>query len=134
MPSDDAFLFVNDLEDFHRAGLCADTAGDALGCVFDVGGLCHCLSGADIDALAASDTLFLVDHVNARLLILLDSFMLTDVHTLAALETYEGLNGTVLLGADPDVGESDVESLVVGLSAGGSACETCHALGSIGNN
>ena len=84
------FLLFDDFQDLHGAGLDTDAAGDALGSgtlfLHD-----HNLHGADLDTLAAADTLLLVDHVNTGLGVLGDGLVLTDLHALAALDTYIGL-------------------------------------------
>ena len=79
----------HDLEDFHRAGLGADAAGDALRCGKPLL-LNEDAERAGFLALAALDAELLVDHVNA-LCVLGDRAVLARLGALAALDADHGL-------------------------------------------
>ena len=125
-------LLFDDLQNIHGASLDADAAGDALGSRA-LGLQNHELHGANFHALAAGDALLLVDHVDAGLGVLGDSFMLTNLHALAALNAGHGL-GTVALGNDLDAGIIGVEFLVEGFGAGLNALQASHTFGIFLNN
>ena len=115
-------LLFDDLQDLHGACLCADTAGNALGCrtlsLHD-----HNLHGAGLDTLAAADTQLLVDHVNAGLGVLSDGAMLTGSHALATLNAGVGLCAGTLCN-DLNAGQIGVEFLV---ESGGASLNTLQA-------
>ena len=85
------------------------------------------MHGAGFHALAAADTLLLVDHVHAGLGVLGDGLVLTGSHALAALDAGLGL-GTGTLGNDLDAGQILIKFLIESLGAGADALQTCHAL------
>ena len=118
------FLLFDDLQNFHGADLYADTASDALG-----NGVAflmyHDLHGADLNALAALDALLLIDHVNAGLGILGNSFMLAGFHALAALDADIGLSAGAL-GKNLDAGIVLMEFLVKSFGASADALQTSH--------
>ena len=118
-------LLLNDLKDFHGADLDTDAAGDALGdgVAFLVD---HDLHGADLNALAALDTLLLVDHVHAGLGILSNGLMLTDLHALAALDADIGL-GTLTLCNDLQARVILMEFLIKCFGASPDTLQTSHA-------
>ena len=125
-------LLLDDLEDFHRACLDADAAGDALG-----SGILrlqdHNLHGAGLDALTATDALLLIDHVNASLRVLSNGFMLTDLCTLAALDTGHRLcTGTLC--HDLNARQILVELLIKGVGASLHTLQTSHALSVLFNH
>ena len=117
-------LLFDDLQDFHGAGLDANTAGDALGnriiCLVN-----HDLGGADFDALAAGNALLLVDHVNTGLGILSDCLVFTDLLALAALDADAGLC-FVALSQNADAGQILVKFLIECLGASLNALQTGH--------
>ena len=117
-------LFFHDFQHFHGAGLGADAAGDALG-----GGVLqnHDLHGACLHALAAGNTLLLIDHVNAGLGVLGNGLMLTGLHALAALDADRGF-GTGTLGNDLDAGQIFVKFLVESLGTSADTLQACHTL------
>ena len=119
-------LLFDDLQDLHGACLCADTAGNALGCrtlsLHD-----HNLHGAGLDTLATTNTQLLVDHVDAGLGILSDSAVLTDLHALAALDADVGLC-IVALCNDLDAGQIGIKLLVESGGAGLDTLQASHAL------
>ena len=88
-------LLLNDLQDFHGAGLDTDATGDALGhrvaLLVD-----HDLHGADLHALAAADAELLVDHVHTGLGILGDGTGFAHLSALTALNTGHWLCSAVL--------------------------------------
>ena len=88
----------------------------------------HNLHRADLDTLAAADTLLLVDHVHTGLGVLSNGLMLTDLHALAALNTNIGL-GSIALGDDLNAGQIGIELLVESLGAGLNTLQTCHTFG-----
>ena len=120
-------LLLDNLQNLHGASLNADTAGDALGCRI-LGLENHNLHGANGNALAAANTLLLVDHVNAGLGVLGNGFMLAGLHALAALDADIGLCRTVL-GNDLNAAQIGIEFLVESIGTGTDALQTCHALG-----
>lgn len=103
-------LLFNNFQDFHRTCLDANTAGNALG-NRQLGLMYHNLHRTYLDALAAADAFFLIDHVNAGFGILGNGLMLTYLGTLAALDTYVGL-GTGSLGYDLQTAQILVEFLI----------------------
>ena len=119
-------LLLHNFQNFHGAGLDADTAGNALGSgIFGLQN--HDLHGAGLDALAAGNAVLLVDHVNAGLGVLGDGIVLTSLHALAALDAGHGL-GAGALGNDLDAGIIGMEFLIESLRAGTDALQTSHAL------
>ena len=115
-------LLFDDLQDLHGASLCADAAGNALGCrtlsLHD-----HNLHGAGLDTLATTNAQLLVDHVDAGLGILSDRTVLTGSHALAALNAGIGLcTGTLC--NDLDAGQIRIEFLV---ESGGASLNTLQA-------
>ena len=118
-------LLFHDLQNFHGAGLDADTASDALGSR-GFGLHDHDLHGAGRYALAAADAELLVDHVHAGLGILGDGTVLTSLHALTALDAGHGL-GTGTLGNHLDAGQILMELLVESGRAGTDALQAGHA-------
>ena len=119
-------LLFHDLQNFHGAGLDADTASDALGSR-GFGLHDHDLHGAGRYALAAADAELLVDHVHAGLGILGDGAVLTAAGALAALDADHGLC-TGALGHDLDAAQILVEFLIESGGTGTDALQACHAL------
>ena len=115
-------LLLNDLQDFHGASLCADTARNALGsralALHD-----HNLHGACLDALAAADAQLLVDHVDTGLGVLSDGAVLTGSHALATLDAGIGLCAGTLCN-DLDAGQIRIKFLV---ESGGASLDTLQA-------
>ena len=85
----------------------------------------HDLHGADLDALAAADTVLLADHVNAGLGVLSNGIMLASLHALTALNADIGLSAGALSN-DLQAGIVLMEFLVECLRAGGDALQTGH--------
>ena len=119
-------LLFDDLQDFHGAGLDADTAGNALGnriiCLVN-----HDLGGAGFRTLAAAGAELLVDHVHTGLGVLGDGIVLTGFHTLAALNTGHRLS-TGTLGNDLNAGKVRIKLLIESLGAGLNTLQAGHAL------
>ena len=119
-------LFFDDLQNFHRADLCADAAGDALG-GRTFSGSDHNLHGADLHTLTAGGAELLVDHVHTGLGVLSDRAGLTNLLTLAALDTGHRLcAGT--LGNDLNARQIGIKSLIEGLGASSDTFQACHTL------
>jgi hypothetical protein len=120
-------LLFDDLQHFHRASLNTDATGDALGnrvtFLMD-----HDLHGANLDALAATDTQLLVDHVYTGLGILGDSAVLTQLHALAALDAGIDLGATIFVCNDLDAAQIRIKFLIECLRAGLHTLQTSHAL------
>ena len=125
-------LLFDDLQDFHGAGLDTDAAGDALG-GGAVLGHDHDLHGADLHALAAGNTLLLVDHVNAGLGVLSDGLVFTDLHALTALDADIGLGSTVLLN-DVDAAQSHIIYLIKSFGTSLDALQAGHAFCALFNS
>ena len=125
-------LLLDDLQNFHGAGLDTDAAGDALGSGI-LGLEDHDLGGADLDALAAGNALLLVDHVHAGLGILSNRLMFTDLSALTALDADHGL-GTLTLSNHLDAGQVLMELFIESSGAGTDALQACHALGILLNS
>ena len=117
-------LLFHDLQDLHGASLCADAAGNTLGsrtlALHD-----HNLHGACLDALAATDTQLLVDHVNTGLGILRDGTVLTGSHALAALDAGIGLCAGTLCD-DLDAGQIGIKFLVESSRASLNTLQASH--------
>ena len=115
-------LLFHDLQQLHGACLHADTAGNAFR-----GGILrlhdHNLHGAGLNALAAGNTQFLIDHVNAGLGVLGDGFMLAYAHALAALDAGVGLCAGTLCN-DLDAGQIRIKFLV---ESGGASLDALQA-------
>jgi len=120
------YLLFDDLQNLHGAGLDTDAAGDALGSrrAFLEH---HDLHGANLYALAAGNTLFLVDHVHTGLGILRNSLMLADLHALAALDAGHGL-GSITLGHNADAAQIFIKLFVKCFGTSLNALQTSHAL------
>ena len=119
-------LFLHDFQQFHRACLDADAAGDALG--DGIFGLVnHHLGGADLDTLAAADAVLLVDHVHAGLGVLGDGVVLTGLHALAALDAHIGLRAGAL-GYNLNAAVILIKLLIESNGAGPDALQAGHTL------
>ena len=119
-------LFLDDFQHFHGTGLGTDAAGDALG------GRALALEnddlhGAGFHALAAADTVLLVDHVNTGLGILGDGIMLAGSHALAALNARIGLCAGSLRD-NPDAAQILMKFLIKCLGTCPDTFQTGHAL------
>ena len=125
------YLLLYDLQDLHGAGLDTDAAGDALGSG-RLGLQDHNVHGAGLNALAAADTVLLVDHVDTGLGILGNGLVLAGTHALAALDAGAGLGLTVLCN-DLDAAEGLVSFLVESLGAGTGTLQACHTLSTLLN-
>lgn len=125
-------LLFDDLQNVHGASLDADTAGDALGSRI-LGLEDHNLCGADLNTLAAGNTLLLIDHVHIGLGILGDGFVLTDLGALAALDTDHRL-GTGTLGNDLDAGQIGMELFIECSGASLDTFQASHTLCTFFNN
>ena len=119
-------LLLDDLQKFHGAGLDTDAAGDALGSVSSTFRHDHNLKGAGLDALAAANALFLIDHVNAGLGVLGDGFMFAGAHALAALDAVIHLGFAVLF-HDLDAAQARIGYLIKCFGASHNAAKACHA-------
>ena len=91
------------------------------------------MHGAGFDALAAADTLLLVDHVHAGLGILSDGFVLTCLHALAALDANIGLCAGAL-GNDLDAAQGDIIHLIESFRASLNTLQTSHTFTILFNN
>ena len=118
------YLLFYDLQNFHRADLRANTAGDTLGSIAAFL-LHHNLHGADLDALTAGGTQLLVDHINAGLGILGDCASLTDLSALAALDAGHGLCSAILI-HNADAAQILMEFLIKGFGASANALQASH--------
>ena len=125
-------LLLDDLQDFHGAGLDTDAAGDALGSGI-LGLEDHDLGGADLDALAAGNALLLVDHVHAGLGILSNRLMFTDLSALTALDADHGLCAGTLRN-DLDAGQIRMELFIESSGASLDTLQTGHTLCTFFNN
>ena len=115
-------LLFHDLQDLHGACLCADAAGNTLGCrALTLHN--HNLHGASLDTLTTADTQLLVDHVDTGLGILSDRTMLTGSHALAALDAGIGLCAGTLCN-DLNAGQIGIKFLV---ESGGASLNTLQA-------
>ena len=112
-------LFFHDFQNFHGAGLYADTAGDTLAGRSFLGHY-HNLHGARFHALAAGGAQFLVNHVHTGLGVLSDCTGLTDLGALTALDTVHGLGCAILI-HNADTGQILMELLIESLGTGGNA-------------
>ena len=101
---------LNNLKQLHRAGLCTDAAGDALGRWGAVLGFDNQMERAGLNALATAGAELLVDHVYT-LRILGDGTGLAGLGTLAALHAHHGLYFTLHLN-DLDAGFRRIRYLV----------------------
>ena len=119
-------LLFHDLQHFHRAGLDADTAGDALRnrITFLVD---HDLHGASCHTSTAANTQLLVDHVYAGLGVLGDGTMLTGFHTFTALDADHRLRAGPL-GNDLDAAQILIKFLIKRFRAGRNTLQTSHTL------
>lgn len=119
-------LLLDNLQHFHGAGLGADAAGDALG-----GGALglqnHDLHGAGFHALAAADTVLLVNHINAGLGVLGNGLMFAGFHALAALNAHIGL-GAGALGNNSDAAQILMKFLIKRFGTCADTFQTGHAL------
>ena len=119
------YLLFYDFQNLHGAGLDTDAAGNALGCralrLQD-----HDLHGADLDALAAADTVLLADHIDTGLGVLGDGIVLTGLHALSALDADLGL-GIIALSHDADAAQILIELLIESGGTSLNALQTCHA-------
>ena len=119
-------LLLNNLQNLHGTGLGANAAGDALGGrIFGLQN--HDLHGAGFHALAAANTVLLVNHVDTGLGVLGNGTMLTGLHALAALNAGIGL-GTGSLGYNSDAAQILMELLIERFGAGTNTLQACHAL------
>ena len=125
-------LLFDDLQDLHGASLDTDATSNALGSG-TVFGSYHNLHGANLNTLAAGGAELLVDHVDTGLSILSDSTSLTDLSTLATLDTDHGLCLALLL-YDLDAGQILVELLIESGGTCVNALQTCHALSALFNS
>ena len=126
------YLLFYDLQNFHRADLRANTAGDTLrgGAAFL---LHHNLHGTDLDALTAGGTQLLVDHINAGLGILGDCASLTDLSALAALDAGHGLCSAILIN-NADAAQILMEFLIKGFGASANALQASHTFRTLFNH
>ena len=125
-------LLFDDLQDIHGASLDTDTAGNALRSRI-LGLEDHNLSGADLNTLAAGNTILLADHVHAGLGILSNSLMLTDLSALTTLDTNHGLSAGALC-YDLDAGQIGMELFIECLGTSLDTLQTGHTLSTLFDN
>ena len=82
-------LRLYNLQNVHRTGLCADTAGNTLGSSRRGFCLYHQTKRTGFHTFSAAGTQFFIHHIYA-LCVLLNRSSLTDLCTLAALRTCHG--------------------------------------------
>ena len=104
-------LFLDDLKDAHRAGLCADAAGDALRCDRRFRCLDHDMHRAYFYALAAARAELLIDDIRS-LCVLLDRALFAGTCALAALQADIDLRLVIFAGYDADAGLVRIEYFV----------------------
>ena len=121
------YLLFDDFQHFHGASLYANAAGDTLG-NRHFGLMDHDLHGANLDALTATDTVLLVDHVNAGLGVLGNGLMLTGLHALTALDADIGLSAAILASHDLDAGIVGVKFLVKSFGTSLYTLQASHTL------
>ena len=105
------YLFFLHSQDAHGTRLRADAAGNALAGGLGLRGHDHNVHGAGLHALAAADTLLLVDHVHA-LGILGDGALGAGAGALAAHDAAVDLRLAVRLGGDADAAQIGVKLFV----------------------
>ena len=115
----------NNFQHVHRAGLDADTAGDALGSSGHLGLVHQNTEGSGSLALAAADAELLVDHIDAGLRILRDGTLFASLGALAALDAGHGANLTGTLN-DLDTGLIRMELLMEGDGTSTHALQAGH--------
>ena len=119
-------LLLLDGQNAHGACLGADAAGDALAGSGSLGSHDHDMHGAGLDALAAANTLLLVDHVHT-LGVLGDSTLGAGTGALAAHDAVHDLGLVIGLGDDADAAEIRIELLIERLGAGNDTAQTSLA-------
>ena len=119
-------LLFDNFQNFHGASLDTNAAGDALGNGILVL-LNHDLHGAGFHALAAANTVLLIDHVYTGLRVLGDRVMLTAAHALTALNTGHGLCAAVF-SYDFDAAQILMKLLIKGGGTSTHTFQASHAL------